>query len=51
MFNDTRSHLFHSPRLVLFSPAAVPGALLAFNFLGDAPRDQLDPRTRREIGL
>jgi len=22
-----------------------------FNFLGDAPRDQLDPRTRLEMGL
>ena len=26
--------------------AAVAGAVLGFNFLGDVLRDQLDPRTR-----
>ena len=31
--------------------SAVAGALLGFNFLGDALRDQLDPRTRLEMGL
>jgi peptide/nickel transport system permease protein len=30
---------------------AVAGAVLGFNFLGDALRDQLDPRTRLEMGL
>jgi len=25
--------------------------VLGFNFLGDAVRDQLDPRTRLELGL
>jgi peptide/nickel transport system permease protein len=51
MLNDARSHLFDSPHLVLFPAVAVAGAVLGFNFLGDALRDQLDPRTRIEMGL
>ena len=51
MLNDARLHLFDTPRLVLFPAAAVAGAVLGFNFLGDALRDQLDPRTKLEIGL
>jgi peptide/nickel transport system permease protein len=51
MLNDARLHLFDSPHLVLFPAAAVAGAVLGFNFLGDALRDQLDPRTRLEMGL
>jgi peptide/nickel transport system permease protein len=51
MLNDARSHLFDSPHLVLFPAAAVAGAVLGFNFLGDALRDRLDPRTRIELGL
>jgi peptide/nickel transport system permease protein len=51
MLNDARSHLFDSPHLVLFPAMAVAGAVLGFNFLGDALRDHLDPRTRLEMGL
>src|SRR5580658_1199415 len=51
MLNDARLHLFDSPHLVLFPAAAVAGAVLGLNFLGDALRDHLDPRTRLEIGL
>jgi peptide/nickel transport system permease protein len=51
MLNDARLHLFDSPHLVLFPAAAVACAVLGFNFVGDALRDQLDPRTRLEIGL
>ena len=51
MLNDARLHLFDSPHLVLFPALAVAGAVLGFNFLGDALRDQLDPRTRLELGL
>jgi peptide/nickel transport system permease protein len=51
MLNDARLHLFDSPHLVLFPAAAVACAVLGFNFIGDALRDQLDPRTRLEIGL
>ncbi|HUX44559.1 MAG TPA: ABC transporter permease [Terracidiphilus sp.] len=51
MLNDARLHLFDSPHLVLFPAVAVASAVLGFNFLGDALRDQLDPRTRLEMGL
>ncbi|MFZ1941437.1 MAG: ABC transporter permease [Terracidiphilus sp.] len=51
MINDARLHLFDSPHLVLFPSLAVACAVLGFNFLGDALRDQLDPRTRLELGL
>ena len=51
MLNDARLHLFDSPHLVLFPAMAIAGAVLGFNFLGDALRDQLDPRTRLELGL
>jgi peptide/nickel transport system permease protein len=51
MLNDARLRLFDSPHLVLFPATTVAGAVLGFNFLGDALRDQLDPRTRLEIGL
>ena len=51
MLNDARLHLFDSPHMVLFPAAAVAGAVLGFNFIGDALRDQLDPRTRLEMGL
>lgn len=51
MLNDARLHLFDSPHLVLFPAIAIAFAVLGFNFLGDALRDELDPRTRLEIGL
>jgi peptide/nickel transport system permease protein len=51
MLNDGRSHLFDSPHVLLFPAAAVMLAVLAFNFVGDAMRDLLDPRARIEAGL
>ena len=51
MLNDGRSHLFDSPHLVLFPAVTVMLAVLAFNFIGDALRDLLDPRSRIEAGL
>ena len=51
MLNDARLHLFDSPHLVIFPAAAVAAAVLGFNFIGDALRDRLDPRTRLELGL
>jgi peptide/nickel transport system permease protein len=51
MLNDSRSHLFDSPHLVLFPALAMALAVLSFNFLGDALRDYLDPRTRIQLGL
>jgi peptide/nickel transport system permease protein len=46
MLNDARSHLFDAPHMVVFPALAVMAAVLAFNLLGDAWRDWLDPRTR-----
>jgi peptide/nickel transport system permease protein len=51
MLNDARSHLFDAPHLVLFPAITVMLAVLAFNFIGDALRDLLDPRSRIEAGL
>ena len=51
MLNDGRAHLFDSPHLVLFPATAVMLAVLSFNFIGDALRDLLDPRSRIEAGL
>jgi peptide/nickel transport system permease protein len=46
MLNDARAHLFDAPHLVIFPALAVMTAVLAFNLLGDALRDWLDPRMR-----
>jgi peptide/nickel transport system permease protein len=46
MLNDARSHLFDAPHLVIFPALAVMTAVLAFNLLGDALRDWLDPHMR-----
>lgn len=51
MLNDGRGHLFDAPHLVLFPAGAVMLAVLSFNFIGDALRDYLDPRSRIEAGL
>lgn len=51
MLDGARSHLFDAPHLVIFPALAVMLCVLAFNFLGDALRDYLDPRTRITMGL
>ena len=51
MLNDARSHLFDAPHLVIFPAITVMLAVLSFNFVGDALRDYLDPRSRIEAGL
>ena len=51
MLNDGRAHLFDAPHLVIFPAVAVMLAVLSFNFIGDALRDYLDPRSRIEAGL
>lgn len=51
MLNDGRGHIFDAPHLVLFPAGAVMLAVLSFNFIGDALRDYLDPRSRIEAGL
>jgi peptide/nickel transport system permease protein len=49
MLNDARSHLFDAPHMVVFPALAVMSAVLAFNLVGDAWRDWLDPRTRSQM--
>lgn len=49
MLNDARNHLFDAPHMVVFPALAVVLAVLAFNMLGDAWRDWLDPRTRAQM--
>jgi peptide/nickel transport system permease protein len=51
MLNDARLHLFDAPHMVLFPAAAVMLAVLSFNFIGDALRDYMDPRSRIAAGL
>ena len=51
MLNDSRAYLFSAPHLVLFPAATVMLAVLSFNFIGDALRDLLDPRSRIEAGM
>lgn len=46
MLNDARGHLFDAPHMVIFPALAVMSAVLAFNLLGDALRDWMDPRIR-----
>ncbi|HEX8872913.1 MAG TPA: ABC transporter permease [Candidatus Acidoferrum sp.] len=49
MLNDARSHLFDAPHMVVFPALALMLAVLAFNLLGDAWRDWLDPHTRSRM--
>ncbi|GGA57364.1 glutathione ABC transporter permease GsiD [Edaphobacter acidisoli] len=51
MLNDARAHLFDAPHLVFFPAVAVMLTVLSFNFIGDALRDLMDPRTRLTAGL
>ncbi|HTZ73557.1 MAG TPA: ABC transporter permease [Candidatus Aquilonibacter sp.] len=51
MLNDARNYLFEAPYLVVFPALAVMTAVLAFNLLGDALRDWLDPRMRAHLIL
>ena len=45
MLNDARNHLFDAPHMVFFPSIALVLTVLSFNFLGDALRDWLDPRS------
>lgn len=51
MLNDARSHLFDSPHLVFFPAMAVMLLVLSFNFIGDALRDYLDPKSHASLNL
>jgi len=45
MLNDGRGHLFDAPHMVVFPSVALVLTVLSFNFLGDAFRDWLDPKS------
>lgn len=45
MLNDGRGHLFDAPHMVLFPSVALVLTVLSFNFIGDALRDWLDPKS------
>jgi peptide/nickel transport system permease protein len=45
MLNDARGHLFDAPHMIVFPSGALVLTVLSFNFLGDALRDWLDPKT------
>jgi peptide/nickel transport system permease protein len=45
MLNDARGHLFDAPHMVVFPSVALILTVLSFNFLGDAFRDWLDPKS------
>ncbi len=47
--HDGHAHIFDAPHLIVFPALAVMLAVLAFNFLGDALRDYLDPRLNKEF--
>jgi peptide/nickel transport system permease protein len=49
MLNDGRAHIFDAPHLTVFPALAVMLAVLSFNFLGDALRDHLDPRLKKQF--
>lgn len=51
MLNDGRLYLFDAPHMVIFPAIALMLGVLSFNFIGDALRDYLDPRTRMSVGL
>ncbi len=48
MLNDARSFLRTAPQMLLFPGLAVMLTVLAFNFVGDALREWLDPKQKRQ---
>ncbi|MEO7295427.1 MAG: ABC transporter permease [Candidatus Limnocylindria bacterium] len=44
MLGDSRTYIFSAPHLATIPGLAIFGAVLAFNLIGDALRDALDPR-------
>jgi peptide/nickel transport system permease protein len=45
MLNEGRNHLFDAPHMIVFPSIALVITVLSFNFLGDAFRDWLDPKS------
>jgi len=49
MLDDGRLFMRKAPYIMVFPGLAIMITVLAFNFLGDGLRDELDPRSRKEI--
>jgi peptide/nickel transport system permease protein len=49
MLDDGRLFLRKAPYIMIFPGLAIMITVLAFNFLGDGLRDEMDPRFRKEI--
>ena len=49
MLNDARAYLRVAPHLLIFPGLAVMSTVLAFNFLGDALRERLDPKQKKRL--
>ena len=49
MLDDGRLYLRMAPYIMVFPGLAIMVTVLAFNFLGDGLRDEMDPRFRKEI--
>ena len=47
MLRDAQTYIYQAPRLAVFPGVAIVLVALAFNLLGDALRDVLDPKTAR----
>jgi len=49
MMNEGRTYIIRAPWIILFPGLFLATAVLAFNLLGDALRDRLDPKLRRTV--
>ncbi|MEA2660965.1 MAG: peptide/nickel transport system permease protein, partial [Chloroflexota bacterium] len=49
MLQRAQQYLFTAPVLAFWPGIAIVVVVLAFNFLGDAVRDALDPRDRQRV--
>jgi peptide/nickel transport system permease protein len=51
MLTDGRTYIRSAPYVMIFPGLAIMAAVLAFNYLGDAFRDMLDPRKKRNSDM
>ena len=49
MLSDASEFMFNAPRLAIWPGVSIMFVVFAFNFLGDGPRDILDPRQDAKI--
>lgn len=49
MLDDGRLFMRKAPYIMVFPGLAIMMTVLAFNFLGDGLRDEMDPRFRKVI--